>query len=246
MQTPNDGKAREDEAVLASGCSSSSHSARPRWADLPHEDSGSEGRSSQWVNSEGGACSDRLRRRKIVNKALGRDLFAGRGTPGAGTPRGEHSGGELSGNAVPSLHRKDAASSSRAGPGSCQGASSSDFDGSASASSAQSGRSAAPPPREYTAAELAELLPQVPLDEQGQQSSIGSIGHGAGSCRPCVFTSCKIGCQTGLLCEFCHLPHRRKGKSRPCKGKRDRHKKLIERMSETVSRDGEDSDVGTD
>mmetsp|Transcript_55012 Transcript_55012/g.123540 ORF Transcript_55012/g.123540 Transcript_55012/m.123540 type:complete len:183 (+) Transcript_55012:2244-2792(+) len=36
--------------------------------------------------------------------------------------------------------------------------------------------------------------------------SMGSIGHAAGACKPCLF-SYKAGCTKGKRCLFCHIPH---------------------------------------
>merc|ERR1712176_473035 len=63
--------------------------------------------------------------------------------------------------------------------------------------------------------------------------SLGSIKHDTGDCKPCLFynsKNSKTGCQNGIMCHFCHLSHNRKNKPRPCKGKRERYRKLIQRM----------------
>jgi len=60
--------------------------------------------------------------------------------------------------------------------------------------------------------------------------SIGSSAHAAGECRVCMFAHSKTGCMKGASCRFCHLPHkrpRRNNKMRPCKGKRERYRKLV-------------------
>jgi hypothetical protein len=43
--------------------------------------------------------------------------------------------------------------------------------------------------------------------------SIGSVGHEAGTCRPCAFLYTK-GCENGAACEFCHLCERDEKKKR--------------------------------
>lgn len=43
--------------------------------------------------------------------------------------------------------------------------------------------------------------------------SIGSVGHEAGTCRPCAFLYTK-GCENGAACEFCHLCERDEKKNR--------------------------------
>jgi len=82
--------------------------------------------------------------------------------------------------------------------------------------------------------EVQELKSKMPLDEQGEMTSVGSCLHGGGSCRPCLFQNTKVGCHNGILCDFCHLPHNRKTKPRPCKGKRERYRKLIDRIEQTI------------
>jgi len=65
----------------------------------------------------------------------------------------------------------------------------------------------------------------------GELPSLGSVNHGeAAGCKPCLFAFSKCGCANGVNCEFCHFRHKRKDKPRPCKGKRDRYKKLIAGM----------------
>lgn len=56
--------------------------------------------------------------------------------------------------------------------------------------------------------------------------SIGSEAHESGSCKPCLFAFIEPGCPDGAQCRFCHLPHK-STRSRPCKAKRDRYRKLI-------------------
>jgi len=81
---------------------------------------------------------------------------------------------------------------------------------------------------------------EVVLDETGNVTSMGSALHWEDQCKPCLFVHTKVGCQNGASCEFCHFPHKRKNKPRPCKGKRDRYRKLISRMEQEIDeRDGE-------
>jgi len=82
--------------------------------------------------------------------------------------------------------------------------------------------------------EAQELKSHMPLDEQGEMTSVGSISHRNGSCRQCLFHHTKVGCQNGILCDFCHFSHSRKTKSRPGRGKRDRYRKLIGRMEQAI------------
>jgi len=76
-------------------------------------------------------------------------------------------------------------------------------------------------------AQLEELRSMVPLDAEGKPTSIGSMKHEAGLCKPCVFFPSVIGCSNGITCLFCHITHAR-AQRRLCKNKRERYKKLIE------------------
>jgi hypothetical protein len=69
-------------------------------------------------------------------------------------------------------------------------------------------------------AELQRLYPQIPRDAKGVLTSVGSIQHASGSCRPCGFFYGKSGCLTGIKCKNCHMLHRRK--DRPRLGRRER------------------------
>eukprot|EP00913_Durusdinium_trenchii_P010827 g10156.t1 len=67
----------------------------------------------------------------------------------------------------------------------------------------------------------AEELAQVPLDEAGELTSIGSILHGSGECRPCAFLgSERRPCTKGVACVFCHFPHDARRKVRLGRRKR--------------------------
>jgi hypothetical protein len=72
------------------------------------------------------------------------------------------------------------------------------------------------------------------LNEDENVMSVGSALHDQDMCRPCLFVYTKVGCQNGARCEFCHFAHKRKNKPRPCKGKRDRYRKLINRMEQQM------------
>mmetsp|Transcript_52855 Transcript_52855/g.146475 ORF Transcript_52855/g.146475 Transcript_52855/m.146475 type:complete len:203 (-) Transcript_52855:347-955(-) len=60
--------------------------------------------------------------------------------------------------------------------------------------------------------------------------SIGSAAHANGTCKPCLFLYEPIGCNSGYQCTFCHLPHNKKNSGRLSKGKRDRFRKLVNKM----------------
>jgi len=82
--------------------------------------------------------------------------------------------------------------------------------------------------------------------EPGSMISLGSATHDEGRCKPCVFVNTHTGCQNGSLCEFCHLPHKRKTKARPCKGKRDRYRRLLLRVFDSVVKDSDEVDEAFD
>jgi hypothetical protein len=58
----------------------------------------------------------------------------------------------------------------------------------------------------------------VPRDAHGMPTSIGSIGHMQGMCKPCVFANhaTKV-CMNGVACPFCHFEHPPKQKRRLCR-----------------------------
>lgn len=58
----------------------------------------------------------------------------------------------------------------------------------------------------------------VPRDARGLPTSIGSIGHMQGVCKPCVFAhhASKV-CMNGVACPFCHFEHPPKQKRRLCR-----------------------------
>lgn len=70
-------------------------------------------------------------------------------------------------------------------------------------------------------AELERLLQQVPVTENGEPTSLGSVSHPV-SCSPCMFFAKPSGCIRGLQCEFCHFPHqvRRPAPPKAAGGKR--------------------------
>jgi len=57
--------------------------------------------------------------------------------------------------------------------------------------------------------------------------SEGSRIHAEGCCKPCHYVHIGEGCVKGASCEFCHLPHLRKNKARPCKTKRQHCKRFV-------------------
>jgi len=61
--------------------------------------------------------------------------------------------------------------------------------------------------------------------DEAQVPTIGSELHSVGQCKPCFWLQSKDGCENGSSCQFCHLPHERVVRIRPCKTKRARAKK---------------------
>jgi len=92
--------------------------------------------------------------------------------------------------------------------------------------------------------DIEKLRARVPQDMEGTPTSIGSVGHAAGSCKACIFVNSKSGCSNGVTCGFCHFPHkRRRNKVRPCKGKRERHLKLLARVLAQIDDDPDNFSV---
>mmetsp|Transcript_117804 Transcript_117804/g.333975 ORF Transcript_117804/g.333975 Transcript_117804/m.333975 type:complete len:254 (-) Transcript_117804:194-955(-) len=92
------------------------------------------------------------------------------------------------------------------------------------------------------------LKRSIPLDGDGQLTSIGSVGHAAGTCKVCLFAHSKAGCTNGMYCSFCHFYHKRpkrKNKLRPSKGKRDRYRKLVHHLTGQIKSQPETFDMNT-
>mmetsp|Transcript_95286 Transcript_95286/g.246753 ORF Transcript_95286/g.246753 Transcript_95286/m.246753 type:complete len:238 (-) Transcript_95286:34-747(-) len=63
----------------------------------------------------------------------------------------------------------------------------------------------------------------------------GSALHYEGRCRPCAFVRTDTGCRANESCRFCHFEHAvTRQRLRPCKGKRIRIHKLLERLKYEV------------
>jgi len=63
----------------------------------------------------------------------------------------------------------------------------------------------------------------------------GSALHEQGQCRPCAFVRSEMGCKAGHSCRFCHYEHVvPRQRFRPCKGKRIRIHKMLERLKYEV------------
>mmetsp|Transcript_112709 Transcript_112709/g.218403 ORF Transcript_112709/g.218403 Transcript_112709/m.218403 type:complete len:337 (+) Transcript_112709:142-1152(+) len=60
----------------------------------------------------------------------------------------------------------------------------------------------------FTCMDEPELRATLPPTRSGQPSSIGSMLHASGQCRPCRFFLDSVGCRDGIKCHFCHMEHR--------------------------------------
>lgn len=68
---------------------------------------------------------------------------------------------------------------------------------------------------------IESVLARIPYDEEGRPTSLGTLGHAVGHCRPCAFLgSEQRPCQNGARCPFCHLPHPTKRRIRVGRRKR--------------------------
>lgn len=61
----------------------------------------------------------------------------------------------------------------------------------------------------------------IPRDEWGAYTSVGSVGHAQGTCKPCVFAHhAEKSCANGVSCRFCHFEHAPKRRMRLRKQRR--------------------------
>jgi len=60
--------------------------------------------------------------------------------------------------------------------------------------------------------------------------SKGSALHSDAKCRPCHYVHTSMGCMNGRNCSFCHFPHTRKSRPRPCKSKRLQCKNIADML----------------
>jgi hypothetical protein len=94
------------------------------------------------------------------------------------------------------------------------------------------------------------LYPYIPLDEEGNVTSMGSILHFEGSCKPCAFIK-KDRCHKKDLCIYCHLAHDlaapKTTRFRKSKKKRMRqHRQMCAQQGQEQSQDdGEDEYYST-
>jgi len=65
------------------------------------------------------------------------------------------------------------------------------------------------------------LVDWAPLDHRGIPTSIGSIAHAQGVCKPCLFAyhAAKV-CKNGIACPFCHFEHAPKRRTKAYRKRR--------------------------
>lgn len=83
--------------------------------------------------------------------------------------------------------------------------------------------------------EYLDLLARVPKLRDGTATSIGSIDHFKRACIKCKYRTSPSGCRNGIQCTFCHIPHPRRQRYRPCKQKRDRQKARAARTAASLA-----------
>merc|ERR1712241_838033 len=95
------------------------------------------------------------------------------------------------------------------------------------------------------------VMERLPLTTSGHPSSIGSLMHADGACRPCRSILLGQDCPRGFRCRFCHLEHstlscllqpgssrfNEDNRSRPSKAKRDRYKEIVQQMEADILQD---------
>lgn len=91
---------------------------------------------------------------------------------------------------------------------------------------------------QLSAASLSEALGDsaqgVPNKEH--KAPVGSESHAMGQCKPCLYLNSKAGCFNGWDCRFCHQPHKKVNRLRPCKATRVQCKQIAS-MLESFSPD---------
>lgn len=95
---------------------------------------------------------------------------------------------------------------------------------------------------EVTAKGAAPVSKHRPIDPNLGIWTPGAALHADSHCTPCKYIFTEKSCAEGSNCEYCHLKHESghpKLKFRPCRGKRNRFRKMIEKMRETVEEGGE-------
>jgi len=86
-----------------------------------------------------------------------------------------------------------------------------------------------------------EIMAVVPVDENGQPTSIGSMLHASATCRLCAFPANQ--CKSGVYCFYCHLKHNckqrkaRRSKMRMGKSQREQVREKVESLVEQIESD---------
>jgi len=109
----------------------------------------------------------------------------------------------------------------------------------------------------------AELVTKLPLTKSGHPSSMGSVLHASGKCRPCRNMFASHGCSDGVRCLFCHQEHSalsqlveshlscvnehddpeengdagKPSRFRPSKAKRDHYKEMVKELEADIQKD---------
>jgi len=101
----------------------------------------------------------------------------------------------------------------------------------------------------------ATLLTKLPLTKSGKPSSMGTLLHASGRCRPCRHMLTSHSCPNGMRCLFCHQEHTaleqlvehddlkqngdvgKPSRFRPSKAKRDNYKELVKELEDDIQRD---------
>jgi len=94
------------------------------------------------------------------------------------------------------------------------------------------------------------ILRKLPLTRSGHPSSMGSVMHAHGTCRPCRFILLGQHCRHGFRCHFCHLEHSQlsgllelnpshdglppTAATRPSKAKRTRYKEMVKELEADI------------
>eukprot|EP00931_Biecheleriopsis_adriatica_P034394 TRINITY_DN19871_c0_g1_i1.p1 TRINITY_DN19871_c0_g1~~TRINITY_DN19871_c0_g1_i1.p1 ORF type:complete len:223 (+),score=32.98 TRINITY_DN19871_c0_g1_i1:166-834(+) len=84
-----------------------------------------------------------------------------------------------------------------------------------------------------------EALAQIPVDEDGQVTSLGSALHHLGECRPCAFLgNARRPCTNGVACMFCHFSHDTRRRSRLCRKRRQEMRASVMAALEAAGEEG--------
>jgi len=75
------------------------------------------------------------------------------------------------------------------------------------------------------------MLQRIPVDHEGRLTSVGTLKHADGQCKPCLFWF-EGKCKRSVLCSYCHVVHRGQTRKRIRPSKRYREKMAVENLSE--------------